>query len=199
MNGVQFYLRRPVRMVRGHTIHIDTEWALTSISQIDVWRPGTMDRYGPQTIHEHRVGGRLRLGRPCAERPHRLRALAARRSCREVWRQLKRSMNVAGEEEILRDDDLIGWFLDSDIDRDPTHPGWLTNTEPLLVNLVDSWRLRPDAADRHPEPLPRVRLRADAHRPGDDGGGERGGPARRQRDPRSRRPRRTALPHLATA
>ena len=39
-----------------------------------------------------------------------------------MWRQLKRSMNVAGEEEILRDEDLIGWFLDSDIDRDPRRP-----------------------------------------------------------------------------
>jgi 15-cis-phytoene desaturase len=50
MNGIQFYLREPVRMPRGHMNHIDTEWALTSISQVDIWRPGTMERYGPRTI-----------------------------------------------------------------------------------------------------------------------------------------------------
>src|SRR5262249_44941451 len=34
MNGVQFYLRRDVPTAHGHVIHIDTEWALTSISQL---------------------------------------------------------------------------------------------------------------------------------------------------------------------
>ncbi|MBV9920767.1 MAG: FAD-dependent oxidoreductase, partial [Pseudonocardia sp.] len=149
MNGVQFYLRRPVRMARGHTIHIDTEWALTSISQIDVWRPGTMDRYGPQTIQSivsvdvSDWDAPAPNGRTATE--HSREEIGP-----EVWRQLKRSMNVVGEEEVLRDDDLIGWFLDSDIDRDPSHPGRLMNTEPLLVNLVDSWRLRPDAATAVP-------------------------------------------------
>ncbi|HXW20591.1 MAG TPA: FAD-dependent oxidoreductase, partial [Roseiarcus sp.] len=38
MNGVQYYLRRPVPTARGHVVHIDTEWALTSISQLQFWR-----------------------------------------------------------------------------------------------------------------------------------------------------------------
>ena len=42
MNGLQFYLRRDVPMVHGHMIHIDTPWALTSISQLQFWRPGTL-------------------------------------------------------------------------------------------------------------------------------------------------------------
>ena len=149
MNGVQFYLRRPVRMVRGHTIHIDTEWALTSISQIDVWRPGTMDRYGPQTIQCILSVDVSDWDAPAPD--GRSATQHSREEVgREVWRQLKRSMNAPGEEDVLRDDDLIGWFLDSSIDRDPDHPGLLTNTEPLLVNLVDSWRLRPDAATAVP-------------------------------------------------
>ena len=149
MNGVQFYLRRPVRMVRGHTIHIDTEWALTSISQIDVWRPGTMDRYGPQTIQCILSVDVSDWDAPAPD--GRSATQHSREEVgREVWRQLKRSMNAPGQEDVLRDDDLIGWFLDSSIDRDPDHPGLLTNTEPLLVNLVDSWRLRPDAATAVP-------------------------------------------------
>ncbi len=38
MNGVQFYLHREVPSAHGHVIHIDTEWALTSISQLQFWR-----------------------------------------------------------------------------------------------------------------------------------------------------------------
>ena len=39
---------------------------------------------------------------------------------REVWTQLKRSINI--EQELLRDEDLHSWFLDPDIrtDRDPS-------------------------------------------------------------------------------
>jgi geranylgeranyl pyrophosphate synthase len=149
MNGVQFYLRRPARMVRGHMIHIDTEWALTSISQIDVWRPGIMDRYGPDTI---RGIVSVDVSDWDAPAPNGRSATDSTREevCVEVWRQLKRSVNVAGGDQVLADEDLIGYFIDSSIDRDPAAPGRLANAEPLLVNLVDSWRLRPDAATAIP-------------------------------------------------
>lgn len=148
MNGVQYYLRRPVRMVRGHLNHIDTEWALTSISQMDVWRPGTMDRYGPDTI---RGIVSVDVSDWDAPAPNGRSATEHSREdvVRETWRQLVRSVNTP-EEVVLRDDDVVGAFLDSDIDRDPAHPGRLTNTEPLLVNLVDSWRSRPDAVTAIP-------------------------------------------------
>src|SRR5262249_28726020 len=67
---------------------------------------------------------------------------------RETWRQLKRSVNA--EEELLRDEDLHSWFLDPDIDKDPTRPGFLQDLEPLLVNLVDTWALRPEATTAIP-------------------------------------------------
>ena len=66
----------------------------------------------------------------------------------ETWRQLKRSVNV--EEEQLRDEDLITWFLDPDIYLDPAHPDTLGNGEPLLVNLTGTWPLRPDATTAIP-------------------------------------------------
>ena len=67
---------------------------------------------------------------------------------RETWKQLKRSVNVG--QELLRDEDLHSWFLDADIDEDPASPGTLRNSEPLLVNLVDTWGLRPDAVTAIP-------------------------------------------------
>ena len=67
---------------------------------------------------------------------------------RETWSQLKRSMNSG--EELLREDDLHSWFLDPDISSDPATPNRLTNGEPLLVNLVDTWALRPEATTAIP-------------------------------------------------
>ena len=39
MNGIMFYLRRDVPLIHGHTIYIDSAWALTSVSQRQFW-PG---------------------------------------------------------------------------------------------------------------------------------------------------------------
>ncbi|MGB8701261.1 MAG: FAD-dependent oxidoreductase, partial [Thermosynechococcaceae cyanobacterium] len=65
----------------------------------------------------------------------------------EVWEQLKRSLNIGGQ-EILKDEYLDHWFLDPAIylvegEND-------TNAEPLLVNLIDTWALRPDATTQIP-------------------------------------------------
>src|SRR5947199_3696457 len=53
-------------------------------------------------------------------------------------------MNVEGQ-DLLKDEQLYDYFLDPDID-----PLTRSNGEPLLVNLVDSWRLRPDAVTAIP-------------------------------------------------
>jgi len=148
MNGLQFYLRRDLPMVHGHMIHIDTSWALTSISQVQFWRPDTLSLYG-----DPEVGGILSVDVSDWTKPGMNGKVAAECSREEigieVWNQLKRSLNVDGQ-EVLLDEDLVGWFLDPDIAPDPERPGWLSNSEPLLVNLVDTWRLRPDATTAIP-------------------------------------------------
>lgn len=147
MNGLQFYLRRDVPMVHGHMIHIDTPWALTSISQVQFWKPGTLDLYGDPEIK-----GILSIDVSDWTLPGSDGRTAAECSREEVgvevWKQLKRSLNI--DEEVLRDEDLVGWFLDPDISPDPDHLGYLRNSEPLLVNLINSWRLRPDAVTAIP-------------------------------------------------
>ena len=37
MNGIQFYLTQDIPLVHGHSIYIDTPWALTSVSQPQFW------------------------------------------------------------------------------------------------------------------------------------------------------------------
>jgi geranylgeranyl pyrophosphate synthase/uncharacterized protein with NAD-binding domain and iron-sulfur cluster len=147
MNGVQFYLRRDVPTAHGHVIHIDTEWALTSISQLQFWRRVPQEQFGDSDVRGvisvdvsdwTTAGSNGRSARQCSREE----------AVRETWLQLKRSMNV--ERELLRDDDLHSWFLDPDIELDPGHPGYLRNLEPLLVNLVDTWSLRPEAGTAIP-------------------------------------------------
>jgi geranylgeranyl pyrophosphate synthase/uncharacterized protein with NAD-binding domain and iron-sulfur cluster len=142
MNGVQFYLHRDVPTKHGHVVHIDTEWALTSISQLQFWH-----NVPPELFRDSDVHGILSVDVSDWTAPGSNGRLAMQCSreevVRETWNQLKRSLNI-GEEQ-LRDEDLHSWFLDPDVDSDPARPGWLRNTEPLLVNLVDTWALRPEA------------------------------------------------------
>ena len=70
--------------------------------------------------------------------------------------------------------------------RKPQHA---TQT-PLLVNTVGSWDEAPERPHEGPEPVPRRRLRAERHRPGDDGGRERDRARRRRRPARRGRARR---------
>ncbi len=148
MNGLMFYLRREIPILHGHLIHIDTQWALTSISQIQFWKPDTLSQFG-----DPEVQGILSIDISDWEAPGLNGRIAAECTRDEVmaetWEQLKRSLNAEGA-EVISDDDLVGWFIDPDIQPNPDEPGRLRNMEPLLVNLVDSWRMRPEATTQIP-------------------------------------------------
>jgi geranylgeranyl pyrophosphate synthase/uncharacterized protein with NAD-binding domain and iron-sulfur cluster len=147
MNGLQFYLRRGLPLTHGHVIHVDTDWALTSVSQLQFWRGVRKEIFGHSgvlgvlsvDISDWTAPGSD--GRPAMQCPRR-------EVMRETWNQLKRSINF--DEEVLRDKDLHSWFLDRDIKKDPDRPGFLHNVEPLLVNLVNTWALRPEATTAIP-------------------------------------------------
>jgi uncharacterized protein with NAD-binding domain and iron-sulfur cluster len=152
MNGIQYYLTEDVPIAHGHAIYVDSPWALTSISQSQFWRDFPLSGYGDGTvkgllsvdISDWDVKGfNGKEARQCSRREIAV----------ETWEQLKKSLNVGTE--VLRDDQLHSWFLDPDIDdldadADPTTPRIDTNAEPLLVNYVDTWRIRPEAVTRIP-------------------------------------------------
>ena len=143
MNGIQFYLDDDAPIGPGHQIYIDSPWALTSVSQAQFWPDVDLSRFGDGNIR-----GVLSVvisdwdtpglnGKPARQ--------CTRREIRdEVWDQLKRSLNVEGA-DVLEDEDLVHWFLDLAVD-----PLLKTNAEPLFVNLVDTWRLRPRAVTAIP-------------------------------------------------
>lgn len=152
MNGIQFYLNQDVKINKGHVIYSDSEWALTSISQTQFWQDYDITNKGngkvkgvlSVDISDWQAEGRFTT-KKMAENCTRKEVAA------EVWAQLKNSLNVNGQ-IILTDDMIVDWFLDRDIQEDGTHANHenmlqlpLKNREPLLVNSVNSWNLRPDA------------------------------------------------------
>ncbi|HEX3607214.1 MAG TPA: FAD-dependent oxidoreductase [Candidatus Dormibacteraeota bacterium] len=137
MNGVIFYLRRDVPIVRGHTLYIDSPWALTSISQAQFWRDADLGDMGDGS-----VAGILSVDVSDWERPGEVFGRAAvdctlEEVGEEVWTQIRRRVPE------LRDSDRAGWFVDPDITWPSAHPQ--TNLEPLLINTAGSWELRPEA------------------------------------------------------
>jgi uncharacterized protein with NAD-binding domain and iron-sulfur cluster len=147
MNGVMLYLDSDVPLVHGHVIYVDSEWALTSISQQQFW-PG----HDLESMGDGRVEGILSIDVSDWERPGRRFGKVASKCSREeikaeVWGQLKDHLNDDAVRE-LHDENLIDWFLDPAIQF--PNPSAATNAEPLLVNTVGSWDDRPEAVTRIP-------------------------------------------------
>lgn len=141
MNGIQFYLSEDVRINHGHVIYSDSQWALTSISQMQFW-----SGYDIQDRGNGKVKGVLSVDISDWDTVG-FNGLKADQCTQEqikdeVWKQIKESLNVDGK-EILRDDMLLFWYLDKDIQKVGYEKD--INYEPLLVNLVNTWSKRPAA------------------------------------------------------
>jgi uncharacterized protein with NAD-binding domain and iron-sulfur cluster len=150
MNGILFYLDRDVPVVNGHAIYIDSEWALTSISQAQFWTGVDLERYG-----DGRVRGILSVDVSDWQTPGGRTGKVAARCSREeihdeVWGQLTDHLND-GPEPVLDERHVLSWFLDPAIEF--PNPSGATNSEPLLVNTAGSWADRPDAVTRIPNLL----------------------------------------------
>jgi uncharacterized protein with NAD-binding domain and iron-sulfur cluster len=142
MNGLQFYLEHDVPVVNGHTIYIDSPWALTSVSQRQFWRRDQLKKYG-----DGRLGGILSVDISDWNSPGVLHGKPAMQCTAEeikdeVWAQIKAHLNVEGAQQ-LEDGNLLGWFLDPDIEF--PNPSQVTNLEPLLINTAGSLAYRPEA------------------------------------------------------
>jgi 15-cis-phytoene desaturase len=142
MNGIQFYLRRDVPIVPGHTIYLDSPWALTSVSQRQFWTGVDLSSFG-----EGNVAGILSVDISEWEEPGVLYGKPAMQCTaneieEEVWAQLKQSLHVDGA-ITLDDADLVTWFLDPDIQF--PNPTMATNLEPLMINTAGSLQYRPEA------------------------------------------------------
>ena len=149
MNGIMFYLKDDVKIVDGHTIYVDTPWALTSISQQQFWED-RLSGYGDGTVRgilsvdisDWTSKGNL-LRKPAAELTN------AEDVKNEVWDQLKRSLNDTGK-VVLDESNISAWYLDESIRFSASGA---SNEEPLLINTKSSWQHRPEATTRVPNLL----------------------------------------------
>jgi uncharacterized protein with NAD-binding domain and iron-sulfur cluster len=143
MNGVLFYLDRDIPLVNGHAIYVDSEWALTSISQKQFWPGVDLAQRG-----DGRTRGILSIDVSEWQRPGPRTGKVAQLCSRdeifeEVWGQLEDHLDGA-----LDAATVVDRFLDPAIVF--PNPTGAANLEPLLVNTAGSWADRPDAATRIP-------------------------------------------------
>lgn len=147
MNGLQYYLSEDVVINKGHVICSDSEWALTCISQVQFW-----EDYDITTKGNNKVKGVLSVDISDWFTQGSFTTNKTAHECtreeveKEVRAQLKASLNF--EKEIFRDDMIIDFYLDRDIREKPTselNEKELEDIEPLLVNSINTWGLRPMA------------------------------------------------------
>jgi len=142
MNGIQFYLGADVPIVHGHTLYVDSPWALTSVSQKQFWTSIDLGGYG-----DGRVAGILSVDISDWEAPGVLYGkpavgCSASEIKEEVWAQIRQHLGADDAAQLDRAP-LLSWFLDPDI-RFP-NPNQVTNAEPLLINTAGSLQNRPQA------------------------------------------------------
>lgn len=142
MNGIQYYLNEDVKITHGHCIYCDSEWAVTSISQIQFWSDYSLsDRYNGKIkgilsvdvsdwTHTEYKG---KLAENCD--PDDVAML--------VWQQIEDSLKINGKKTV--DKSMIEfYYVDRDIKWDRVKQQ-NTDEEPLLVNKVNTWVLRPES------------------------------------------------------
>jgi 15-cis-phytoene desaturase len=128
MSGMQIYFRQDVPICRGHQISLDSPWGLTSISQRQFW---TAEHQAKLT--EQGIGGVLSVDisswdLPGIDHPSAAKTKPPVEIFKEVLKQLRSTLGPNG----LEDDNLVGWCLEE-------------RAEPILVNAVGTWALRPTA------------------------------------------------------
>jgi 15-cis-phytoene desaturase len=145
MNGIQFYLARDIKCCQGHVIYADSPWAITSVSQPQFWSNTDLSQFG-----NGKVQGLVSVDISDWTTPGVKTTTKAAQHCaspdeiaNEVWAQIV--AHLAATSDPASDGDRDGWFLDPSI----VFPV-VTNTQPLLVNIVGSWANRPKAATEIP-------------------------------------------------
>lgn len=152
MNGLQIYLTEDLKISRGHVICSDSKWAITCISQPQFWPGINLSEYGNGKVKGiisvdisdwFNPGSNGKTASECSKKE----------IFEEVWFQLKESLND-GKDGPLKDELVVDWYLDSDIVEtekpypsrvNPGHKDYSFDREPLLVNRVNTWGLRPQA------------------------------------------------------
>lgn len=143
MNGVQFFLYEDVPITHGHMLFADSPWSITGISEAQFWSQEHLPNAGDGTVN-----GVLSFCISEWDQPGRFNKKKAKHCtdeelAKEVWEEVKQSVNAGGE-ELIKDSNLHSWFFDPDIvDHENGRKLTLTDAEPLFINTTNSWEKRP--------------------------------------------------------
>jgi len=148
MTGIQIYLKRDTPIVAGHVMFVGSPWALTAVSQQQFWKKHQLSRDS-----DGRVNGVLSVDISDWDTPgtkgRTARECSPDEICREVLTQIRSCLSEASGVD-LSDDNIDSFFIDPDVvffDHGGTPR---TNNEPLLVNEVGSWWIRPNGSTELP-------------------------------------------------
>jgi uncharacterized protein with NAD-binding domain and iron-sulfur cluster len=147
MNGLVFYLSRDVPVCPGHIICADSPWAVTCISQAQFWSGVDLSNYG-----DGRVRGQISIdisnwtNPGCKVTPKPANQCTQDEIIQETWTQLVDHLKSTTDP--LLPSDLVDSFLDPSISFPAA--GVVANSQPLLINTINSWVDRPNAATEVP-------------------------------------------------
>ncbi len=155
MSGVQIYLRKDTKIIRGHSIYVGSPWGLTSISQQQFW-----PHHRLSSDSDGRVNGVLSVDISDWDTPGNNGKTA--RECTleeirdEVLTQLRACVGHLPDVD-LSEPNIDSFFIDPDIVFFGEDGLAEVNHEPLFVNERGTWWIRPHA---HTE-LPNLYLASD--------------------------------------
>ena len=136
MTGIQFYFREMLPLEAGHYMHLDSQWALTSLAQAQFWETD-LSRYGDTTIRDILSVDISDWNTPGIKFNKTANECTRMEIKEEVWAQLQKCL------PFLEGLEPATIYLDEAIVEDRGH---VTNVEPLLVNQAKRWHLRPEAS-----------------------------------------------------
>ena len=98
--------------MRGHVLYVDSPWALSSISQAQVWSNREFSRdYDDGTARECMSIDISDFNEPGTLFGQPARLLAPEKIVRGAWQQMKAHLNDTGT-EVLSDDLILSWYMD---------------------------------------------------------------------------------------
>jgi len=147
MNGMQFYITEDITVTNGHSLYVDSKWALTSISQKQFWPQIDMSRYGDGTVRDILSVDISDWNTPGTYVNKAAKDCSVAEIKQEVWENIKHSLLDEDGNTQFTDEMLNSYFLDPDIIiPHDGRPHQDVNLEPLLINKPGTLKIRPEAA-----------------------------------------------------
>jgi uncharacterized protein with NAD-binding domain and iron-sulfur cluster len=149
-NTIQYFLREPTPITRGVVDHVDSPWALYSISEAQLWPSRDLPRdYGDGQVRDCLSVAISDLDVPGVLYGKPARDLTPRQVARETWVQMQQHLNRPGRER-LPDSLMHSWYLDPGLVFSRAAGRFVGNHDQLVSYTVGSWKNRPQAATAIP-------------------------------------------------